>query len=67
MPRWFGVFCCYALYYLGDLVSKLDIFSRYLKIYPLYNYLMIKSLEFDEAYDVHLWGDVEIEKNSAEA
>lgn len=44
----------YILYYLGDLVSKPMHYFDWGWLYPIYNWLMIKSGDFDINHKI--WG-----------
>lgn len=54
MKRFAMLILCHALYELGALVSKLDIFDR-VTFYPLYNWLMMKSFNINERYGFSVW------------
>ena len=36
------------LYIFGDLVSKLLYYDHFIKLVPVYNWLMLKSVQLDE-------------------
>jgi hypothetical protein len=44
-----------ALYLLGDGVSKLMRLSLFSPLYPLYCWLMLKSLRINDRYGLHVW------------
>ena len=44
------------LYYSGHLVSiPMYMFDRASFLYPLYNWLMVKSADFDAIYETGVW------------
>jgi hypothetical protein len=45
---------CHALFEIGNLISKIDVFDSF-TMYPAYNWLLIKSFNINERYGFKVW------------
>lgn len=61
----YGTIVTYVLYYAGHIISliinALPDDSNIEKLYKIYNWFMIKSVEYNDKYDVNFWKKPEVD------